>query len=156
MTDIPSISEVVAEARQNLRDRTMRARFLEGSFFREPAWEMLIDLFVNQTNGVKISVSSIVLASGVPTTTALRHLGLLVDSGSVVRTPCPNDARRTYVHLSQDAFDRIFAYFVSVIQDRAPSSARVASQPSEAVSRILAQASTRGLSPFSRAIGSVN
>lgn len=115
MNKLPELSQVVAKARAHLRDRQRRSKYLDSDLFGEPAWDMLVDLFVHQAEGKKISISSCQIASGVPPTTALRHLGILEARSLVERQECNLDGRRRYLNLSQTGFDRVFSFFVSVI-----------------------------------------
>lgn len=69
---------------------------------------MLLDLFVAEYAGRKVSVSSACLAAvGVLLSTALRWLSKLEAKGLVVRRPDEQDARRTHVMLTDDAIERI-------------------------------------------------
>jgi predicted transcriptional regulator len=67
----------------------------------EPAWDMLLDLFQQWAEGVKISVSNLCIAAGVPQTTALRYITMLEDLGLVIREPSTEDKRVTFVSLTE-------------------------------------------------------
>lgn len=73
--------------------------------FGEPIWDMLLDLYISESIGRKISVSSLCLAAHVPQTTALRYLGEMLDAHLVLRVDDPRDLRRSFVELSDDAFE---------------------------------------------------
>tara|TARA_B110001454_G_scaffold213707_1_gene232326 strand:- start:1206 stop:1706 length:501 start_codon:yes stop_codon:yes gene_type:complete len=73
--------------------------------FGEPIWDMLLDLYISETIGRKISISSLCLAAHVPQTTALRYLGEMLDARLVLRVDDPKDLRRSFVELSDDAFE---------------------------------------------------
>ena len=79
----------IARARQtaasalNLRRR--REQALGASLFAEPAWDMLLDLYLRQSEGLRTTVSSACLGSAAPPTTALRHMAILVERGLVER-----------------------------------------------------------------------
>src|SRR4051812_35709296 len=57
------------------RIRLKRNELLGAPLFREPSFDMLLELFATHERGEEISVTSLCYASGVPPTTALRHLG---------------------------------------------------------------------------------
>lgn len=95
--------KAAALARQYLRMRRLRTHMIGANCFADPSWDMLLDLFVQETQGTKVSVSSACLASGVATTTALGHLLKLEERGLLVRAADPHDRRRTYVELSASA-----------------------------------------------------
>jgi hypothetical protein len=102
----------VALARQayNLR-RKRAAIFGNAELFGEPAWDILLDLFIAQAEGKSVSVSSACIGSAAPATTGLRWLGVLADEGLVVRENDPEDHRRVMVRLTPSgtaAMERFF------------------------------------------------
>lgn len=91
-------------AARKLRVRRMRERELGANLFADPAWDMLLDLFVQRVDGKATSVSTACIGSSAPPTTALRYLTMLEEAGLVHRTPASDDARRVFVALSDQAF----------------------------------------------------
>lgn len=95
------------EAERIYRFRRMRDRRLEeagaSELFREPAWDMLLDLYIAQAKGRAISVSSLCIAACVPGATGLRWIALLVERGLVERRADPKDRRRTFIGLTASA-----------------------------------------------------
>lgn len=71
--------------------------------FANPAWHMLLDLFIAARTGKQISVSSLCITSLAPQTTALRHISGLVEKGLILRTPDAEDSRRIFLSLSGSA-----------------------------------------------------
>lgn len=90
-------------ARQFLGWRRARASFLPNELIGEPVWDMLLDLFIASCESKRISVSSACIASGVPPTTALRHLVKMEQYGLVERSDDDTDGRRIYVAISPSA-----------------------------------------------------
>ena len=86
------------------RTRQNRTRYFEPSLFAEPAWDMLLDLFINKVRGARISTSSLCLAAGVPQATGLRWIGLLNDQGLLRRQRAPDDARLMLIDITPKAF----------------------------------------------------
>ena len=79
--------------------------------FGEPAWDILLDLYIAAGEGKNVSVSSACIGSAAPATTGLRWLGVLADEGLVVRENDAEDHRRVLVRLTpsgQAAMDRFF------------------------------------------------
>lgn len=88
--------------------RNREAMFLASGHslsFGEPIWDMLLDLYISESIGRKISISSLCLAAHVPQTTALRYLGEMFDARLVLRVNDPRDLRRSFVELSDNAFE---------------------------------------------------
>jgi hypothetical protein len=98
-------------ARHTYRRRRSRILFFEESLFGEPAWDLLLDLFIAAKERKRVPVTSACIGAAVPTTTALRWLALLEDRGLVVREADPTDARRIFVRLTAEAYARMVAYF---------------------------------------------
>jgi DNA-binding MarR family transcriptional regulator len=82
------------------RDRRRRARHLPSRLLGEPAWDILLDLYVADCRGHSVSVSNACLAADTPASTALRWLQHLQSEGLVERLADKNDARRHYVRLT--------------------------------------------------------
>lgn len=87
-------------ARRYLASRRRRAELLNTAMFADPAWDILLDLFVSAAEGRRVSVSSACLASGVATSTALRWVSQLEREGLIARAPDPHDGRRTFLVLN--------------------------------------------------------
>jgi len=97
-----------------LRAQAMRQRAFGELAANSAAWAMLLDLHDKTLRNRAVSVSSLCLASGAPTSTALRRLDELVDSGLVRREKDTADARRTLVMLTEDAQERMNAYLDAI------------------------------------------
>lgn len=78
-----------------------RRRHLSGEWFGEPAWEMLLELFIQFAGGTRVSTKSLVIASGAPYTTGLRVIDRLEEAGLVIRSTSQMDKRVTHVSLTQ-------------------------------------------------------
>jgi hypothetical protein len=79
-----------------------RRRHLSGEWFGEPAWEMLLELFIQFAGGARVSTKSLVIASGAPDTTGLRLIDRLEEAGLVERSPSQVDKRVTLVSLTRE------------------------------------------------------
>ena len=103
-----------AFAKQLIADRRARYTEFPSELFADPAWDILLDLFVAYADGLRISVSSAVIAANVPPTTALRWIALMTDRGYLVRAPDPLDRRRVYVALAKDTLMRVQSYLEGI------------------------------------------
>lgn len=102
----------LALARKAYALRRKRASlFANPDLFGEPAWDILLDLYIAAGEGKPVSVSSACIGSAAPATTGLRWLGVLADEGLVVREADAEDHRRVLVRLTsagKTAMDRFF------------------------------------------------
>jgi hypothetical protein len=103
----PSYKSVTQFAAGMRAIRLRRNEVLGKPVFRDPAWDMLIDLVVAADERRAVSVSGLCHASGVPTTTALRHVERLETLGLLTRTPDPADKRRFWVDGEPEALGRV-------------------------------------------------
>ncbi|MEW6123724.1 MAG: response regulator [Pseudomonadota bacterium] len=90
--------------------RSDRDAIFQAGLFSDPAWDMLLDLAMAEATGRPISVTSLCIASGAPTTTALRRIEDLKDAGLLDRIPDPQDRRRVLVHLTEEGRKRMEAF----------------------------------------------
>lgn len=85
-----------------------RSRLVSAAnLFADPAWFILLDLFVRQHQGLKTSVSSACHASFSPVTTALRHIAILTERNIIQRQYDPVDHRRVYLELTDETNEEI-------------------------------------------------
>lgn len=83
--------------RNMLKARQSRTRFLGADLFADPAWDMLLDLTAARAEHRRVSVTSLCIASGVPTTTALRWMKLLEQARLIQRVEDDTDRRRAFL-----------------------------------------------------------
>jgi len=98
---------LAVRATEWLRFQNARNRFLPSSILRDYAWNMLVDLFVHDHHGKKVSVSSACISSGGPPTTALRWLTALEKAGMITRSADLDDRRKVYVEITPRAREAI-------------------------------------------------
>lgn len=97
--------------RRIIRQRQIRARFLPGELFADPAWDMLLDLTASRAEHSRVSVTSLCIASGVPPTTALRWIAQMVEMGLLSRIEDEIDRRRAFIALTDKTADAMARYF---------------------------------------------
>jgi len=90
-----------------LRSRRKRERIFGGDLFGEPAWDILLELFLAELAQKKLSVSDACYSSAVPHTTALRWVGKLERDGWIKRTDDPFDRRRSWLILTDRGSDKM-------------------------------------------------
>lgn len=79
--------------------------------FSDPAWDILLDLYISEKAGKKICITSACIAAGVPASTGLRWIAILVQNGYVEREEDPADARRSFVSLTPTARGKLERLF---------------------------------------------
>jgi len=114
--DIPQISRrqvgVDNEAKQQLATKLLRLRrqrssVFDADLFGEPAWDMLLELYLADLRHVRHSVSGLCKLSGAPTSTAVRWLAKMEAAGLLTREGDPHDARRLWVVMTHGGYTRI-------------------------------------------------
>lgn len=102
--------EVLVLAKAAHDDRRIRGTYFRSDLFGEPGWDILLDLFIQQRVGRRISVTAACIGSGAATTTALRYLNLLIEDGLIQREGDPNDGRRSWLKLTPEAVETMTEY----------------------------------------------
>ena len=103
-----------ARARAIFAERNRRSRFFSKSIFGEPAWEMLVTLYI--MDGRRVTVGNLVNMIDAPQTTALRWMQYLERRQYVKRRPDPDDKRVVCIELLDAGRERLDAYFSTLPQ----------------------------------------
>lgn len=96
--------------------RRRRNRFLDDDLFSEPAWDMLLDLFINHARKQRVPTTSLCIASQAPTTTALRWISILEQRGLVRRISSERDQRVHYVELEEKGYRAVSGFLRAVVR----------------------------------------
>lgn len=99
------------KARNLVRKRRQREVLFGHDLFSDPAWDMLLELFISHTMQQRLAVSELAAAAAVPPTTALRWISQLEERELVLRRPDPADARRVFIELTAKACAAVHSYF---------------------------------------------
>lgn len=91
--------------------RNQRAQALPSALLGEPAWDILLDLAAAKLENKRIQITAIGLNEGLPPTTALRWIGLLVEHNLIRRIPDDVDRRRTWLEITPEAMKKVAACF---------------------------------------------
>lgn len=99
-----------AQALQELR--RARAPFFRGDsdLFGEPAWDILLDIFIAQERGIKVPASTACIDLGMPVATSLRWIALIEQRGLIERVSDPDCAERSLLRLTIRARMALQAY----------------------------------------------
>lgn len=93
-----------------IQARKVRYKYFTSHMFGEPAWDMLLDLYMAQGQGKAVSISSACIASAAPATTALRWITFIEKEGLIFRQGDVNDNRRSFLELSDRGLIQVEAY----------------------------------------------
>ena len=85
--------------------------------FGEPAWDLLLDLFVMRGEGRDVSVTDVCIGSASPVSTAIRHIRRLELAGLVTRERDETDGRRSWLRLTEEGEVLLRRMFASVATD---------------------------------------
>lgn len=102
----------LANAEALVHRRLLRQQLIGSpELFGDPAWEMLVDLFIHECKGKDLCISSLCVTPSIPMSSALRLVQKLCDAGILRRVSDPFDRRRSIIRLEPEVFHRLRAYF---------------------------------------------
>ena len=102
-------------AEHEVRSRIIRNNtFSEYRIFSDPAWDILLELFIADAVESKLSISALGIESGVPSTTVMRWITVLANRGLLFRIDDPSDKRRTWVHITNKGRSLMRQYFAYI------------------------------------------
>jgi hypothetical protein len=109
--DEPSVGELSrakAVARKMLAfRRRLRSQYgpvLGDSFVQDPAFDLLLDVYISQADQKQVSLTGLRSATDASQTTALRWASRLCDAAVAIRTEDPRDHRREWFALENAFF----------------------------------------------------
>lgn len=114
---IPAHSDRRVLAVRLLEERRARRDFLPEELFHEPAWDMLLALYVAHVDRRTLNVKTLVACAEAPVTTSQRWIDHLAKLKLVDRVIDPMDRRRVEVSLNDAGVDAIGRYLDSVARD---------------------------------------
>jgi DNA-binding MarR family transcriptional regulator len=121
----PPPRSLVEIAERILAQRKGRTRFLPPSLFHEPAWEVLLSLYVAQCRGRTVNIKHLTQAVDAPVTTAQRWVDALAHMRLVHRAVDDFDRRRVELSLTQGAMQAVEGYLAWLVagdhEERAPA-----------------------------------
>lgn len=107
-----AIATAVENAEIHVHRRLLRQQLIGApDLFGNPAWEMLVDLFIHHCKGKELSITSLCVAVSIPMSSGLRLVQKLCNAGILRRIADPIDGRRTIIKLEPVIAHRLRAYF---------------------------------------------
>ncbi len=101
-------------AREMMAQRRLRRHYLPAELFHEPAWDMLVALFVSHRDDQPMNIKSLVAMADAPVTTSQRWIEHLHKLKLIDRVIDPTDRRRVEVSLSHGGYEAVKAYLQAV------------------------------------------
>jgi DNA-binding MarR family transcriptional regulator len=111
-------ARLTERARQELNNRRRRARIFPGAMFGEPAWDMLLILYLEHVRS-RITVSQLTRESGAAQTTALRWIEYLESQQLIRRYAHPTDRRIAYLDLTDKAIQSLETFLSETLSAEA-------------------------------------
>jgi DNA-binding MarR family transcriptional regulator len=106
--------DALRAAKKLYEQRRAREQFLPGELLAEPAWDLLLALYIARGEGKPVTTTAACSAAAVPTSTAHRWLVKLERDGHVTRSRGSVDERLSLVELTDMAFDRMTMFLLPV------------------------------------------
>jgi len=95
--------------------RNVRPRFLGGEdLFGEPAWDILLDLFIRQTRDEKISVPKVSIGDQAPAKTTLRWFLVLEENGLIAQEQDPDNTNQVLLRFTPTGYEAMLRYFEAI------------------------------------------
>ncbi len=101
--------DLISRAEKYLNWGRLKSRILDSGngLFANSCWNMCLDIFICDLKDQRITVSSIAHSSGIPMTTAMRYINVMVEQGLLHKTPNSADNRMIFVSVSEDCSEKI-------------------------------------------------
>ncbi|WP_091143540.1 MarR family winged helix-turn-helix transcriptional regulator [Novosphingobium sp. CF614] len=91
--------------------RRKRDDLFKSDIFSDPAWDILLDIYISEKAGKAASVASTCAAARVPVSTGSRWITILVQNGYVARLDDPANAESALLSLTSTAHQALDTLF---------------------------------------------
>lgn len=106
--------EKVQLAQRILGARRVRAEHLNAPIFSEPAWDMLLELYIRETSGASSTTAQLYSVQGAPSSTASRWLDVLESAGLIARRRILINGNSELIHLTSRGRTALDDYLTAV------------------------------------------
>jgi len=111
----------------------LRAAIFPGVPFGNPVWEVMRDLFIQETKGFRTSLDNLALAGSLPAATVYDAVDTLVGLGLLERTTDRFDGRVVWLSLTVRGRQGMFDLFEQAAEFVRPGPRRISEEPREAI-----------------------
>jgi DNA-binding MarR family transcriptional regulator len=101
---------LVSRARIVLNSRRIRQQYFDRDLFGEPAWEILLALFIVEESEARLSMGRLAEWIEAPLSTVWRWVKTLEEGGLIERTDHPTDRRTVFIRLREKGRKALDAY----------------------------------------------
>ncbi len=102
--------QLIPRARSALRARRLRSRYFNRVMFAEPAWDILLLLYLAEFSESRQTIGQLAEMVETPLTTALRWVAYLEKEHLVERQSHPTDRRIVFIKLTDKGRDGLSEY----------------------------------------------
>ena len=110
----PMRRDLIAQAKLILESRKRRFDYFGKGVFGEPAWEMLLTLYVS-SGGERQTIARLSDLAGAARSTSIRWFEYLEGEGLVSREPHPTDKRTDFIQLTEKGRQKLEAYLSETV-----------------------------------------
>ena len=93
-------------------ERRRRDSFFPDGLFGEPAWDLLLAMFIARAKGQTMILCRAYKAAGVSDTTGRRLLDRMEEEGLITRRRAPRSRKMRIVELTDNSVERLLDYLV--------------------------------------------
>lgn len=104
-----------AAVRMLAERRARSGYFSDPKIFGEPAWDILLDLYIHQFQNDDVSVKNACIGSGASANSALLWLKLLEERGMIFTDDDPTDDKRKLVRLTSEGYESMTRYLNDIV-----------------------------------------
>jgi DNA-binding MarR family transcriptional regulator len=102
-------------ARRLLDERRRRDACFPAGMFGEPAWDLLLTLFVAHEAGQQTFVTAALESASIAAGTGHRLLARLESQGLIVRRPAPGSGKKKLVELTPSAVEQLTDFLAGLV-----------------------------------------
>jgi DNA-binding MarR family transcriptional regulator len=110
---------LIERARQIYLARRRRHRIFGKSMFGEPAWDVLLVLYIAEHAGPRYTIGRLTQVAGLATTTSLRWLDYLEGQRLIARDSHPTDKRAVFVEITDKGLHEMDSYLSETLTTEA-------------------------------------
>ena len=112
--------DLIARARAILSNRQLRSRYFSPAIFGEPAWDVLLVLYIGDASEARQTIGKLASQIKIPPTTVLRWVNYLEKERLVSRQRHPTDRRVVFIRLEEKGRSSLESYLRAALNQINP------------------------------------